>query len=132
LFDSDNLLVLTSKAKYRGDQYYEVKNSSGILIGTVKGKDGLLFYHLIGTEDNNGKEVFCGEPPMTELPYGIYDDKGDVVAEITNKKEFDFFSSHTPWSLKVLDLSCDRISLLGFFLSIYAVYVTARSDGGGA
>lgn len=138
LFDLDNSIVLTGKKKFQWKgQAFEVKDQAGKIIGTVKRKgliDGLD--KDVWMEDVTGQRIFQSGRVITEYPQEVYDDKGEVVAEITSKKQFgdgllDVPSG--PWTLRILNKNSSRIQLLGLFLSMFNIrmYSGLESRGSG-
>ena len=125
LLDDNDSLVLTFKKKTawkRIHDYYEIKNASGEFIGKLS-REGGFHGRNVFLEDANGKEVFRSEIPSGENPEGIYDENGDVIAEVSRKRKLHhkLFGGTGPWNLNVLNQSTNRILLLGLFVLMFLI-----------
>ena len=90
LLDSEDVLILTLKPLvgfFRKGDKIELRDSSHNLMGIVKFLNETNFFEVFFLEDSNGVEIFRGDYPTTNLPSEVYDNKGNVIAEVTKEKK---------------------------------------------
>jgi len=128
LVDSDkSTLLKTKKKRFGWKNKFQVTDASENLIGT--------FSEDLIMEDKNGSKILTGNiPNEKDVPCKIYNNEGKSLAELTTKSSTSFRSLRPPetWNLHILDLSYDRILLLGFFLVAYGENYNSHMGGGDA
>jgi len=120
LLDSDKSVILNvkmtgwKKILFRGDR--KIYDSSENLIGSIDTTVYTWPSLLLSLKDKYGDEVLYGTfHGEKNIPYNIYDNHKNVIAQITVIGEGTFRG----WFLRVLEPSYDRALLLCFFGIVY-------------
>ena len=128
LLDSDKSVILNvkmtglKKILFRGDR--KIYDSSKNLIGSIDTTVYTWPSLLLSLKDKYGDEVLYGTfHGEKNIPYNIYDNHKNVIAQITVIGE-ELFKG---WFLRVLEPSYDRALLLCFFGIVYVEQTAAQS-----
>ncbi len=129
LFDNHYSLLVESERKTGpvGSIYF-IRDSTKNLLGTVRTKmvTGNQSFMM---ENNSGVIILIGDGPQVG-PFDIRDETGKIIATVlTNAKNSDeLIRVGQNIVLQIIDLSFDRISLLGFFISMYSDFLEQQGS----
>jgi len=130
LLDSDKSVILNvkmtgwKKILREGDR--KIYDSSENLIGSITLADTDTSF-VMSLKDKNSNEVLYGTFDLRKnIPYNIYDNHKNVIAQITVIGEELLYLE---WNLHVLEPSYDRALLLCFFGIVHVEQTYAWSGG---
>ena len=123
-----SLLISASKRAISLRDIYDIKDSTGKVLGIVKG-EGLLHYQKI-LKNPEGKNILTSKKVKNSPPSFEFRDEEDLVIakfEIKEEKKKPknwkerFQTGNVPTSciFSINDLSFDKLLLIGFFISIF-------------
>ncbi len=129
IFDNhDSLLVESEKKTGSAGSIYFIRDSTQNLLGTVSTKmfTGNRSFLM---RNNSGILILIGEGPQVG-PFDIRNESGKIIAKVlTNAKNSDeLIRVGQNIVLQIIDLSFDRISLLGFFISMYSDFLEQQGS----
>ena len=135
LFDSDESLVLKFQQKgfFKSlHDYYEIKNSSGKLIGKIRIEGSKKTDFLL--ENVDGNKILKSKLLASENSCGIYHNADKLISTIKFHRHKSFwkklYGDAEAWTLQIHDTAFDRMLLLGFCLSIYHSQISTGSGPG--
>jgi len=128
--DSDfPILYFDKKFQFKFEPDLEIKDDRGKVLAILKKKKGLIKKKYI-MENSQGSVLLKSETKIDENQEIIQDDKGVRIAEIIKKvpsfKELTGGKNEI-WTLKIDNPDYDRIMILCYFTSRYAVHTFKQS-----
>ena len=129
IFDNHySLLVESEKKTGSAGSIYFIRDSTQNLLGTVNTKmfTGNQSFLM---RNNSSILILIGEGPQVG-PFDIRDESGKIISKVlTNAKNSDeLIRVGQNIVLQIIDLSFDRISLLGFFISMYSDFLEQQGS----